>query len=178
MPTAMTYAIETIIRLTEENTRLRMEAKRYCYKDADIDRLNEDPIRLEVVERMDDDEGWGLLKRIPTSLIKQYLVQECSLHIYDLPPPTIAEVEKLKESADLIAESQQKQINQLIDDKLERMEDREKLLKDIKHYQTQLSQLADTLLETKIQLKHAQEQRGVGRPKKAECSPCIADPSL
>lgn len=176
MPTAMTYAIDTLLRLCEENTRLRLEAKRYCYKDADIDRLNEDPIRLEVKEKTEDDY-WAELHLIPIKIIKQYLAEECSLHIYDLPPPTIAEVEKLKESADLIAESQQKQINQLIDDKLERMEDREKLLKDIKHYQTQLSQLADTLLETKVQLKHAQEQRGVGRPKKAECSPCIADPS-
>jgi septal ring factor EnvC (AmiA/AmiB activator) len=173
----MTYAIDTLLRLCEENTRLRLEAKRYCYKDADIDRLNEDPIQLEIREKKTEDEYWAALQHIPTPIIKQYLAEECSLHIYDLPPPTAAEVERLKESADLIAESQQKQIDQLLDDKRERMEDREKLLKDIKSYQTQLAQLADVLLETKVQLKHAQEQRGVGRPKKTECSPCIADPS-
>lgn len=169
MPTAMSYAIDTLLRLCEENTRLRM-------------RLGEkqsgevENIQIEIKEK-NEEHLWATLQDIPTTLIKQYLAEECCLHIYDKPPPTVEEVDRLKESADLIAESQQKQINLLLEDKRERMEDREKLLKDIKHYQSQLAQLADTLLETKVQLKHAQEQRGVGRPKKAECSPCIADPS-
>ena len=175
MPTAMSYAIDTLLRLCEENTRLRM-------------RLGEPPrevenIQLEVVETKED-KYWATLQSIPTPLISQYLAEECCFHIYDKPPPTLEEVERLKESADLIAESQQKQINLLLEDKRERMEDREKLLKDIKHYQSQLSQLADTLLETKVQLKHAEEkvEKAVGgnvwRPKKLVCSPCISDPSV
>lgn len=169
MPTAMSYAIDTLLRLCEENTRLRM-------------RLGEKPssevenIKLEVKEK-NEEQNWATLQSIPIPLVKQYLAEECCFHIYDKPPPTAEEMDRLKESADLIAEAQQKQINILLEDKRERMEDREKLLKDIKHYQSQMSLLADTLLETKVQLKHAQEQRGVGRPKKAECSPCIGDPT-
>lgn len=169
MPTAMSYAIDTLLRLCEENTRLRL-------------RLGEKPsgevegIKLEIKEK-NEEQLWATLQTIPTPIISQYLAEECCLHIYDKPPPTAEEMERLKESADLIAESQQKQINLLLEDKRERMEDREKLLKDIKSYQTQLAQLADVLLETKVQLKHAQEQRGVGRPKKTECSPCISDPT-
>jgi gamma-glutamyltranspeptidase len=87
-------------------------------------------------------------------------------------------MERLKESADLIAESQQKQINLLLEDKRERMEDRERLVKENDFLKTQLKELTDAMIETKYQLKAATEVKGVGRPKKTECSPCIADPSM
>ena len=138
MPTAMSYAIDTLLRLCEENTRLRM-------------RLGEPPrevenIQLEVGEKVCD----------------------C---------PTLEELERLKESADLIAESQQKQINLLLEDKRERMEDRERLVKENDFLKQQLTDLTSAFLETKIQLKAATEERGVGRPKKLVCSPCISDPT-
>lgn len=138
MPTAMSYAIDTILRLCEDNTRLRI-------------RLGEPPrdvenIQLEVREKVCD----------------------C---------PTLEEVERLKESADLIAESQQKQIDLLLEDKRERMEDRERLVKENDFLKQQLKDLTDAFLETKIQLKAATEERGVGRPKKLVCSPCISDPT-
>ena len=154
MPTAMSYAIDTLLRLCEENTRLRM-------------RLGEPPrevenIQLEVAETKED-KYWATLQSIPTPLISQYLAEECCFHIYDKPPPTLEEVERLKESADLIAESQQKQIDFLT---------------------RQLKELTDALIETKTQLKHAEEKvekavgGNVGRPKKLVCSPCISDPSV
>jgi hypothetical protein len=153
MPTAMSYAIDTLLRLCEENTRLRM-------------RLGEPPrevenIQLEVGETKED-KYWATLQSIPTPLISQYLAEECCFHIYDKPPPTLEEVERLKESADLIAESQQKQIDFLT---------------------RQLKELTDALIETKTQLKHAEEKvekavgGNVGRPKKLVCSPCISDPT-
>jgi hypothetical protein len=149
----MSYAIDTLLRLCEENTRLRM-------------RLGEPPrevenIQLEVGETKED-KYWATLQSIPTPLISQYLAEECCFHIYDKPPPTLEEVERLKESADLIAESQQKQIDFLT---------------------RQLKELTDALIETKTQLKHAEEKvekavgGNVGRPKKLVCSPCISDPT-
>ena len=179
MPTAMSYAIDTLLRLCEENTRLRMLIGGKPSGEVEN-------IKMEVAETKEtkEDRDWATLQNIPTDTITQYLAEECCLHIFTTYPPEIEEVERLKESADLIAESQQKQIDLLLEDKRERMEDREKLLKDIKHYQSQLSQLADTLLETKVQLKHAEEKvekavgGNVGRPKKLVCSPCIADPSV
>ena len=144
MPTAMSYAIDTLLRLCEENTRLRM-------------RLGEPPrevenIQLEVGQKV------------------------CDCH-------TLEEVERLKESADLIAESQQKQINLLLEDKRERMEDRERLVKENDFLKQQLTDLTSAFLETKIQLKAAEEKveravgGNVGRPKKLVCSPCISDPT-
>ena len=140
----MSYAIDTLLRLCEENTRLRM-------------RLGEPPrevenIQLEVGEKVCD----------------------C---------PTLEEVERLKESADLIAESQQKQINLLLEDKRERMEDRERLVKENDFLKQQLTDLTSAFFETKIQLKAAEEKveravgGNVGRPKKLVCSPCISDPT-
>jgi hypothetical protein len=169
MPTAMSYAIDTLLRLCEENTRLRV-------------RLGEPPrevenIQLEVKETSEE-KYWATLQNIPTELVKQYLAEECCFHIYDKPPTTLEEMERLKESADLIAESQQKQINLLLEDKRERMEDRERLLKENDFLKTQLKELTDAMIETKYQLKAATEVKGVGRPKKTECSPCIADPSM
>jgi len=191
----MSYAIDTLLRLCEENTRLRMRLGENSSSEVEN-------ISLEVKEMDDDDKIWETLHSIPHKHICQYLAEEHSFHIYHKPPPTIEELDKLKDSADLIAESQQKQINLLLDDKRQRMEDRErlvkelekekeeraeahrvwaehrdKLLKQIKDYQTQLHQLSDAMLETKCQLKAATEARGVGRPKKVECSPCIADPT-
>ena len=144
MPTAMSYAIDTLLRLCEENTRLRM-------------RLGEPPrevenIQLEVGQKV------------------------CDCH-------TLEEVERLKESADLIAESQQKQINLLLEDQRERMEDRERLVKENDFLKQQLTDLTSAFLETKIQLKAAEEKveravgGNVGRPKKLVCSPCISDPT-
>jgi hypothetical protein len=169
----MTYAIDTILRLCEENTRLRV-------------RCGEPTPSVENVvlgDIEDEDAAWATLQRIPTKHIKHYLAEECCFHIYDKPPATLEEVEKLKESADLIAESQQKQIDLLLEDKRERMEDRERLVKDTKFYQQQLHELSGILLETKAQLKATEEKLAtavggnVGRPKKLVCSPCIADPT-
>jgi len=84
--------------------------------------------------------------------------------------------DKLAKSADLIAEAQEKRIRLLEEDKRERMEDREKLLKrireleeaetklkaDINTYQIQLHQLSDIMLRDK--------------KKKPELSPCMGDP--
>jgi hypothetical protein len=170
MPTAMSYAIDTLLRLCEENTRLRLRLGEKTSSEVEN-------IKLDVKEMDDEDKIWETLHNIPHKHICQYLAEEHSFHIYHKPPPTIEEMDKLKESADLIAESQQKQINLLLEDKRERMEDREKLLKQIKDYQIQLHQLSDAMLETKCQLKAATEARGVGRPKKVECSPCIGDPT-
>jgi hypothetical protein len=84
--------------------------------------------------------------------------------------------DKLAKSADLIAEAQEKRIRLLEEDKQERMEDREKLLKrireleeaetkfkaDIHTYQIQLHQLSDIMLRDK--------------KKKPQLSPCMEDP--
>lgn len=158
MPTAMSYAIDTIVRLVEENTRLKI-------------RLGEsaDPIKLEVCEIETEtpkkkayyaEDDWDLLHEIEVNTLTEFLATEHSFHIYSKEPPTVAEVERLKESADLIAESQQKQINLLLEDKRERMEDRERLLKRICELEEEIG-----------------SHKGRGRPKKTECSPCIADPS-
>jgi hypothetical protein len=152
MPTAMTYAIDTILRLCEENTRLRLKYG---------EEKEEENIQLEVMD--DDDKIWETLHKIGMKTICQYLREEHSFHIYKEERDTLEEVERLKESADLIAESQQKQID--------RLNEENAFLK------TQLKELTDAMIETKAQLKTATETRGVGRPKKTECSPCIADPS-
>jgi len=82
--------------------------------------------------------------------------------------------EKLAKSADLIAEAQEKRIRLLEEDKQERMEDREKLLKrireledendklkgDVKSAHTQLHLISDTILKKKGQ----------------SLSPCMEDP--
>jgi hypothetical protein len=84
--------------------------------------------------------------------------------------------DKLAKSADLIAEAQEKRIRLLEEDKQERMEDREKLLKrireleeaetkfkaDIHTYQIQLHQLSDIMLRDK--------------KKKPQLSPFMEDP--
>ena len=75
----MSYAIDMLLRLVEENTRLKM----------DVDILN--------------DMNKNMKKDGKTVEINK----NCNC-------PTLEEVEKLKESADLIAESQQKQIDRLL----------------------------------------------------------------
>ena len=94
--------------------------------------------------------------------------------------------EKLAKSADLIAEAQEKRIRLLEEDKRERMEDREKLLKRIreleeaeehhKQLRTQMGQLADAMLTTKHQLKKAEAERDAAKKKKQSLSPCMEDP--
>jgi hypothetical protein len=171
----MTYAIDTILRLCEENTRLKCGLP---------PSLNTEEVVLVVKEKEKEKEGekkewkfkgdddWELLQEIGASTICQFLAEEHSYHIYKTEPPTIAEVEKLKESADLIAESQQKQIDLLLEDKRERMEDRERLVKENDFLKEQLKVLTDTMLEWNTKSK------AVGRPpKKQELSPCISDPA-
>jgi hypothetical protein len=70
----------------------------------------------------------------------------------------------------LIAESQQKQINLLLEDKRERMEDRERLVKENDFLKTQLKAAEEKMANA--------VGANVGRPKKLVCSPCIADPSV
>lgn len=178
MPTAMSYAIDTILRLCEENTRLK------CGRTPSLDT---EEIVLVVNEKKEklrgDGDDWDTLHEIPTETICQFLAEEHSYHIYKKPQSSAEEIERLKESADLIAESQQKQINLLLEDKRERMDDREKLLKEIKFYQSQLHELTGVLIETKQQHKEIQQQlqnaigANVGRPKKKhDLSPCMSDP--
>jgi hypothetical protein len=147
----MTYAIDTLLRLCEENTRLKL-GHPLSKEDGGV--------FLEVSEKHKH-FPWDLLDEIDTSAIVEYLTTEHSYHIYAKPPPTVDEMEKLKESADLIAESQQKQINLLLEDKRERMEDRERLLKRICELEDEVG-----------------SHRGRGRPKKTECVPCISDPAV
>lgn len=167
----MTYAIDTILRLCEENTRLRLKCGEQ-FKEVE---------NVVFGDIEDEDAAWATLQRIPTKHICQYLAEECSYHIYKEARNTLEDVERLKESADLIAESQQKQIDRLIEDKEEAhrvwTEHRGRLIKENEFLKTQLKELTDAMIETKAQLKAATEARGVGRPKKTECSPCIADPS-
>lgn len=156
MPTAMSYAIDTIVRLVEENTRLKIRLGGDC-----------DPIKLEVCEIETPkkkvyyaEDDWELCHEIGVDTLTEFLAEEHSFHIYKQPPPTVVEVEQLKVSADLIAEAQQKQIDLLLDDKRERMDDRERLLKRICELEDEVG-----------------SHKGRGRPKKTECSPCIADPT-
>jgi hypothetical protein len=182
MPTAMTYAIDTILRLCEENTRLKCGLPPTALDTEEIVLVvNEKNEKKKNVKFGDwNDETWSTLQNIDTKVIKQYLAEECCFHIYDKPPPTVEEVEALKVSADLIAEAQQKQINLMIDDKRERMDDRERLLKRI-----------DTLEEALIESGYGDEccqlptppikigavvKGPKGRPPK--CSPCMGDPQL
>lgn len=151
MPTAMTYAIDTILRLCEENTRLKL---------GHPPSKEVEGIVLEVKEKHKH-YPWDLLDEIDTHTICDYLATEHSYHIYKSPQSSAEEMERLKESADLIAESQMKQINLLLEDKRERMEDRERLLKRICELEEEVG-----------------SHRGRGRPKKTECSPCISDPAV
>jgi YidC/Oxa1 family membrane protein insertase len=65
-------------------------------------RLGEKPssevenIKLEVKETSEE-KNWATLQNIPTELVKQYLAEECCFHIYDKPPTTLEEMERLKE---------------------------------------------------------------------------------
>lgn len=159
MPTAMAYAIDTILRLCEENTRLKCGLP---------PSLNAEEVVLVVKEKEAEKAGkkvyyaeddWELCHEIGVNTLTQFLAEEHSYHIYKTPPPTVAEVELLKESADLIADSQQKQINLLLDDKRERMDDRERLLKRICELEDEVGALVKGR-----------------RHKKTDLSPCISDP--
>ena len=168
MPTAMSYAIDTILRLCEENTRLK------C---GHAPSINTEEVVLVVNEKKQklrgDGDDWDTLHEIPTETICQFLAEEHSYHIYRQPQSTADEMERLKESADLIAESQQKQINLLLEDKRERMEDRERLIKENDFLKEQLKGLTETMLEWNSKSKT------LGRPpKKQELSPCMSDPAL
>jgi hypothetical protein len=180
MPTAMTYAIDTILRLCEENTRLKCGLPPTELDTEEIVLVVNEKIEKKKNVKFGDwnDETWSTLQNIDTAVIKQYLAEECCFHIYDKPPPTVVEVEALKVSADLICEAQQKQINLMIDDKRERMDDRERLLKRIDY-------LEEALIESgygddvacRSPLKIGAVVKGPkGRPPK--CSPCMADPQL
>lgn len=151
----MAYAIDTILRLCEENTRLK------C---GHAPSLNTEEIVLVVKEKekkRGDGDDWELCHEIGVDTLTQFLAEEHSFHIYKTPPPTVAEVELLKESADLIADSQQKQIRLLLDDKRERMEDRERLLKRICELEDEVG---------------SHKGARLGRPRKTDLSPCMSDP--
>jgi hypothetical protein len=167
----MAYAIDTIVRLVEENTRLKCGLP---------PSTNAEEIVLVVKEKQKyrgDGDDYDLLFEIDVETICDYLATEHSYHLYKKggkgEPPTAIELDKLKESADLIAESQQKQINLLLDDKRERMEDRERLVKRVARLEEELAECGVHIHEDGSKAKIV----GRGRPKKTECSPCIADPS-
>jgi len=209
MPTAMTYAIDTILRLCEENTRLKLGLglgqnipvveKNSVVVDKNF--VSANPPDLSAIVELDEDDEWGILHTLTPETIAKYLAEEHGYHVYthDEAPTDVVDVngepvnakeafKRLSESADLIAESQQKQINQLLQDKRERMEDRERLKKELEALQEfsagqtkQLHQLADAMLETKVQLKNASAGGGVikqaGRPPRTQLSPCMSDPT-
>lgn len=182
MPTAMTYAIDTILRLCEENTRLKCGLPPTALDTEEIVLVVNEKIEKKKNVKFGDwnDETWSTLQDIDTKVIKQYLAEECCFHIYDTPPPTVEEVEALKVSADLIAEAQQKQINLLIDDKRERMDDREQLLKQIEKLEDALRDCgysAHPAFTETPSIKIGGVVKGPkGRPPK--CSPCMGDPQL
>lgn len=195
----MTYAIETILRLCEENTRLKcgqhvavVLPPTASANEPDLSCIVDDDIKHHYVG-----SDWDLLLEIEPAIIAQYLAEEHGYHIYkhdELPnvvdvngePVNAKEAfKRLSESADLIAESQQKQINLLLQDKRDRMDDRERLVKELEALKEfsagqtkQLHQLADAMLETKTQLKHAGGGviKQAGRPPRTQLSPCMGDP--
>lgn len=118
MPTAMEYAINTIVGLCMENTKLKMK------------------VGGEVIQG-DNDDG------------------------------TISSVdwEKLKASADLIAEAQEKRIHLLEEDKKERMEYIQQLLKRIAE------------LEKELELIPEPYRKLLKEQKKSFGSPFMEDPS-
>jgi hypothetical protein len=167
----MAYAIDTIVRLVEENTRLKCGLP---------PTLNTDEVVLVVNEKeknRGNGDDYDMLFEMEVETICDFLATEHSYHLYKKggkgEPPTAIELDKLKESADLIAESQQKQINLLLEDKRERMEDRERLVKRIARLEEELAECGVHIHEDGSKAKI----NGRGRPKKTECSPCIADPS-
>lgn len=170
----MAYAIDTILRLCEENTRLK------C---GHAPTITDEEIVLVVKEKdtagkanrkkvyyAEDD--WDLLHEIEVNTLTEFLATEHSFHIYKTQPPTVAEVELLKESADLIADSQQKQIKLLLDDKRERMEDRERLVKRIVRLEEELAEMGIHIGEDGSKARI----NGRGRPRKTDLSPCMSDP--
>lgn len=170
MPTAMAYAIDTILRLCEENTRLK------CGLPPSI---NAEEIVLVVKEKekyRGNGDDYDMLFEMEVETICEYLVTEHSYHLYlkggKGEPPTAIELDKLKESADLIADSQQKQINLLLDDKRERMEDRERLVKRVARLEEELAELGVHICEDGSKAKIV----GRGRPRKTDLSPCMSDP--
>lgn len=193
MPTAMTYAIETILRLCEENTRLKCGQTNFVVAPPTASANQPD---LSCIATEDDE--WQILHGIEVSTIANYLAEEHGYHIYTHDEaPNVVDVngepvnakeafKRLSESADLIAESQQKQINLLLQDKRDRMDDRERLVKELEALKEfsagqtkQLHQLADAMLETKVQLKNASGGgviKQAGRPPRTQLSPCMADP--
>lgn len=183
MPTAMEYAINKIIELSTELANIK--ARTGC-STADMNEIMGFHTQSPDCDGIDEEEkkvlkdDWELLMEMEVETICEYLAAEHSYHLYKKggkgEPPTAIELEKLKVSADLIAEAQEKRIRLLEDDKKERMEDREKLLKrireledaetklkaDINTYQIQLHQLSDIMLRDK--------------KKKPQLSPCMEDP--
>jgi hypothetical protein len=231
----MTYAIETILRLCEENTRLKLGQNIPVVERnsvvVDKNFVSANTPDLSCMVEMDEDDEWEILGTLSPATIAQYLAEQHGYHVYthdELPTemvdvngepvPAKEAFKRLSESADLIADSQQKQINLLLQDKRERMEDRERLKKENEKlhqelfmrdeelnefHQTpehaklakefeelkafsagqtkQLHQLADAMLETKVQLKNASAGGGVikqaGRPPRTQLSPCMSDPT-
>jgi hypothetical protein len=201
----MTYAIETILRLCEENTRLKCGQNIPVVERnavvVDKNFVSANTPDLSCIVEMDEDDEWEILGTLSPATIAQYLAEQHGYHVYthDEAPTDVVDVngepvpakeafKRLSESADLIADSQQKQINLLLQDKRERMEDRERMKKELEALQEfsagqtkQLHQLADAMLETKVQLKNASAGGGVikqaGRPPRTQLSPCMADPT-
>jgi len=199
----MTYAIDTILRLCEENTRLKCGlpatlntedtpkteqelfnalAERLVKGEITATQATENfKVKKNVKFGDFNDETWATLQNIDTAVIKQYLAEECCFHIYNTPPPTVLEVEALKVSADLICEAQQKQINLMIDDQRERMDDRQRLLKQIERLEEALRDCGvsahPAFTEEAPPLKIGAIVKGPkGRPPKL--SPCMSDPQL
>jgi len=170
MPTAMSYAIDTILRLCEENTRLKCGLP---------PTLNTEEVVLVVNEKKKtrgNGDDYDMLFEMEVDTICEFLATEHSYHLYKKggkgEPPTAIELDRLKESADLIAEAQQKQINALIDDKMERIEDREQLLKRIARLEEELAEMGVSVGGSSVLVNKVR-----GRPKKTELSPCMGDPT-
>ena len=172
MPTAMAYAIDTILRLCEENTRLKCGHAPTITDEEIVLVVKEKEAKANGKKVYYADDDWELCHEIGVNTLTEFLAEEHSYHIYNTPPPTVAEVELLKESADLIADSQQKQIKLLLDDKRERMEDRERLVKRIVRLEEELAEMGVHIAEDGSKARI----NGRGRPKKTDLSPCMSDP--
>ena len=133
MPTAMEYAIDTIVKLCNDNAKLRYKA-------------------LSVSPPSEDGEGVVVINE---NLVDEELV-------------SVSELQRLKDSADLIAEAQEKRIVLGEANYKQKLEERDAEISAIKvqndFLSSQLKELTAAMIETKLQLK-------VGRPRKPTQSP-------
>lgn len=151
MPTAMEYAIDTIVKLCNDNAKLRHLA-------------------MSVSPPSEDGEG--------VVVINENLVEEEMI--------SASELQRLKDSADLIAEAQEKRIVLGEANYKQKLEERDAEISAIKvqndFLSSQLKELTAAMIETKLQLKDTTSRLNksvgstagyavAGRPRKPTQSP-------